>query len=626
MCRYVSIHWNPHERPVSDGPDGTIGRLQELVQCSGMSQLLRAPGLSLYVAPARSTAPVMLGAGSGAIVGTIFRRARCAPADCPVAVRKLEPAEMSRVLRSSGRSLIDEFWGSYVAILSSCGNSSSLVLRGPLARLKCLHAEHRGIHFFFSHIEDFAALQLGALTINWDTICAQAAGADYIGRQTAIDEIDAIAAGECIRLTWPQPSRAYYWNPCIIGSDLTSPSLQEAARELYHETRLCVRAWATHYNRVLHRISGGLDSAISASCCRSMLSRSDLICLTRYFGSFNGDERKFARSVSRWIDVALIENERSTDLDWTIFSRCTRTAWPMPDFSSYGAYEAEVELARNVGAKAIFCGNMGDSLFENEASRDAATDYVWRHGMGRDLLRVALDNAHRLGFSVWKVLARSAPELWTRTDPERWDSLRVLERTHGLHVRDISLLRPEILDRIEAGRDRLHRPWMDHVDGVPPAKFRMILAIGVHGANEVPFARKEDPPIVTPLASQPLVELCLRIPTYLNGEGGIDRAVARRAFQGRIPDLVAFRTSKGSPESWTREVIRRNQPFLRSFLLEGILCAKHILAPERVSTAISSAAAGSRAYTADLIQQLHIEAWLRQWHGAESPAASSARR
>jgi asparagine synthase (glutamine-hydrolysing) len=46
------------------------------------------------------------------------------------------------------------------------------------------------------------------------------------------------------------------------------------------------------------------------------------------------------------------------------------------------------------------------------------------------------------------------------------------------------------------------------------------------------------PERVRPLVSQPVIELCLRIPTYVLAADGIDRALVRRAFVGKVPRLA----------------------------------------------------------------------------------------
>ncbi|MGK4422636.1 asparagine synthase-related protein, partial [Klebsiella pneumoniae] len=57
-------------------------------------------------------------------------------------------------------------------------------------------------------------------------------------------------------------------------------------------------------------------------------------------------------------------------------------------------------------------------------------------------------------------------------------------------------------------------------------------------------------PTVSPLLSQPLVETCLGVPSWLWFEGGRNRVVARRAFAGDLPADVIWRRSKGTPDSF----------------------------------------------------------------------------
>src|SRR3546814_5705921 len=62
------------------------------------------------------------------------------------------------------------------------------------------------------------------------------------------------------------------------------------------------------------------------------------------------------------------------------------------------------------------------------------------------------------------------------------------------------------------------------------------------------------PPVIPALLAQPIVETCLRIPTWDWCRGGINRAIAREAFSTALPARVIARRSKSGPESLTAEV------------------------------------------------------------------------
>jgi len=80
-----------------------------------------------------------------------------------------------------------------------------------------------------------------------------------------------------------------------------------------------------------------------------------------------------------------------------------------------------------------------------------------------------------------------------------------------------------------------------------------------------------------PLLSQPVVESCLRIPTWMWISGGRNRAVARSAFADILPLEVLNRRSKGTFMNYLGEVFQRNKPQIQEFLLSGRLGERGLL-------------------------------------------------
>lgn len=613
MSRYISLHWNPQA-----SSDHIMTRITSvrgrLANCFPAWQLaFEAAGIAVLCPPKSrfSDAHRVLRANGGIVLGPLFRSSQ--ERHDPSNLREFTSKESQEIVHTLGRSLVSSYWGSYVAILGDPASGASVVLRSPLSRVKCFYAWHDDVCIFFSRIDDYASLDLWPLTVNWDCIAAQAASADYLGRRTALNEIQAVETGECAIVSGGKLTRAFYWNPCDIAKEAITTDYEEASRLVSLTTHRCVQTWASYYGTVLHRVSGGLDSSISVACARKVLPRASITGVNYYSKEFNGDERAFARATAKHVGIDLAEIERPNDADLSVFGRCARTAWPILDFSGYGQYQSEVSIAHNFGAGAIFCGELGDNIFENEASRDAAKDYVWRRGVDSALLSIAVDCAERLNLSVWAVLRRALAERIGARRSSQWNSIEVLEKTHKLRMSDIALLRTEAFKRVSSTTANFAHPWLETVEGTPPAKFRMICGLWLLSAYEPPFGSVGDPPVVAPLASQPLVELCLRIPTYLSNRGGIDRSIARHAFENDLPSVVLHRVSKGGPEPWTREVLRRNQSFFREYLANGVLVSKGILDGDRVEALLSNQVVASRSYIGDLIQNLYIEAWLRAW-------------
>jgi hypothetical protein len=118
---------------------------------------------------------------------------------------------------------------------------------------------------------------------------------------------------------------------------------------------------------------------------------------------------------------------------------------------------------------------------------------------------------------------------------------------------------------------------------LPPGKRWQIglLARLLHRHRPVPelqYASKRHP-----LFSQPLVELCLRIPLYTLLRGGGDRALERAAFRDVVPAPIIRRENKGTVAISAMSKIRECLPFLRELVLGGVLVRERIIDRRRLS-------------------------------------------
>ncbi len=137
--------------------------------------------------------------------------------------------------------------------------------------------------------------------------------------------------------------------------------------------------------------------------------------------------------------------------------------------------------------------------------------------------------------------------------------------------------------------------------------------------------RRSDGNRTTPvLLSQPIIELCLRIPTYVWIVGGRDRAIARRAFADVLPRQVVRRTSKGLIDRYNRIMLDRNAGFLREMLLDGELVKAGLLDRSRLDAClVPGEVSTSFEYNEVLRQHLCTEIWVRRWRAFTTSSGGS---
>lgn len=134
-----------------------------------------------------------------------------------------------------------------------------------------------------------------------------------------------------------------------------------------------------------------------------------------------------------------------------------------------------------------------------------------------------------------------------------------------------------------------------------------------------PLGVPTDPERVAPLLSQPLMELCLRLPIDVLTTGGWDRAIARRAFYEALPPAIRNRRHKGGMEAQLRLTVERNRALLRALLGQGQLVREGLLDPRPLDLALSGRAQ-SATESAELLEHAGVEAWARRWaNGCTAP-------
>lgn len=175
----------------------------------------------------------------------------------------------------------------------------------------------------------------------------------------------------------------------------------------------------------------------------------------------------------------------------------------------------------------------------------------------------------------------------------------------------------------EAVRDEdfLH-PWLATCRDVAPAKFLHIADLIDLQSYYFSFGRAAVADLVYPLFSQPVIELCLRIPTYVLTQGGRDRALARRAFAGMVPAPILARETKGDITSFYNRVLSREIELVRALLLEGMLAEQRLLDRARLERHLREDHVMRGDRIVDIMVYLCVEAWARTWADAGKKAAA----
>jgi asparagine synthase (glutamine-hydrolysing) len=286
-------------------------------------------------------------------------------------------------------------------------------------------------------------------------------------------------------------------------------------------------------------------------------------------------------------------------------------------FSGRNVEEAAVErrIALEVGATARFGGEGGDQVFFQGPAPPTVSDCLADRGMSPGLFRLAWNVARREQLSIWEILKQA---LASGLNPSPW-------RPYPQALFAAEFVSAGVLDTL-SHTDWLDRrfvhPWFLSPRDLPPGKLWHILWLSWSPKLYTAMEQAGDPERVEPLTSQPLLELCLRIPTFLLSSGAEDRSLARNAFFRDLPPGIRTRRSKGSIERFIRQTLLNNLAFVREALVDGVLAKAGLLDCARLASALSGTPERVASAPVYLFDLLAMEIWARSVSDLLGPAKS----
>lgn len=153
--------------------------------------------------------------------------------------------------------------------------------------------------------------------------------------------------------------------------------------------------------------------------------------------------------------------------------------------------------------------------------------------------------------------------------------------------------------------------WSDVPESVLPGSSNHVAwLVGTQNHIEG-FNRERSHPTLWPLLAQPLVELCLRIPSWMWCAGGHNRMIARRAFADVLPRSIIERRSKGTPDSFVVELFEHNRTRLCELLEDGQLAAHDLVDLPEISRQLRDSRPVHGLGYWRIMTLADVEAWLR---------------
>ena len=585
MYHFVALAWD------RASPDATAvaAQLKDRLCRSGIpwESHLSADGMCVFAQPPKDPGlrSYVLPDDTGVVLGRLF------PA--------LNSSDALEIVRTAGRHLTRNFWGGYVALVRDRENRRSFAIRDCSGKLPCYYTRFQNVMIVFADVADLAPLQLSDFTINWDYLAAFIYSSQMQVRACAFKEVTEVLAGEGLEVHGNSVRQSSMWDPREVCRESRIDVYEDAVTELEGVTQKCIDAWADTYHSVLLSLSGGFDSAVVLGCLHDSPAHPDITCLHQYTAAAYDDERRYARLAAERAGTPLLEAQmdEAAGFDKRLLGG-PRTLKPtVPGLSRFLEIEVINRVAAATEARTLWTGQGGDHIFLQTADYSSAQDYRTTRGIRPGLIAAVRDAAQVSRQPYWFVLQSA---LGSAHNSER--------RQDKMTRTPYFVTKTALPDNVDG---YVSHPWTTDADDLPRGKQSQIRYLAEVINRHRPIPHLELAPQHHPLMSQPLIETCLRIPTYLLIQGGRERALARDAFADRLPPEILRRRDKGSIISYTTEMLRQGEPFVREVLLGGALASAGIIAPDQLKPYIVQSQPFREEHLLPLLACLAAEMWVR---------------
>ena len=517
--------------------------------------------------------------GPWTLIGDVFDRRR------PVF-----PAVDDRNRRAYDFKLLARIWGRYVGVILDPAGAVSAALRDPSGAREAVVWTSHGLTFVASDIPDALTRTVAPdWRISVERISAAIRNPLDLGSELLLDGPVALRPGEMRDLVNDETTPL--WSPAahIHRPDLLALTPSEAATHLREAVEEAVDGLASAVDVVAAEVSGGLDSSLVAA---ALHPRRRVGLWLNAFGPGPGaDERSFVDALAEHLNIKVTTFARRA----SVLTRQELEAAPQrlrPSLAALdGAFDHEWAIrCADAGAQALFTGKGGDGLLVQPATPEVFSD-LWRLEGWRAFASPALLHLARLNErSVWTLIA-NARRRHGHNDPPRpgLDLFTPLEAPPGRH------------------------PWLRDAVAWGPAKTVQVLSLlqghGLHGPSRLTAAVD----VFHPLLSQPVIEACLGLSTPQLTLGRRDRALARLAFQDRLPPEILQRSSKGELTAFFGRMIADGLKDLRPWLLDGRLAALGVIDRAATEAILTRDALIRHGGYPDILVAALFEGWVRAW-------------
>ncbi|MEY2168368.1 MULTISPECIES: asparagine synthase-related protein [unclassified Rhodanobacter] len=577
MCYlYIALSGNSVGRPEAS-EWSLAGPLRDLgMECRG-----RVGGVVLF---APKETPTLHLPGGGILLGDLYDEGG-RPVNDLVDLQHLSTQSTLR------QHLLDHHWGEYLLFQPTEEEvNSTTLMRDPSGGIACVYSLQHGNGFITSDLAIASSLGLHRDRIDWDFVRHSLIYPHMKISRTGLAEISELLPGCVLSMGGKKTSTSMAWSPWRFVSPTGRQSDPiTAARMIREVTTSVIHAMAKTDRTVLLELSGGLDSSIVGVCLSNANAR--VACCTVITPLPGADERSYASQIAERLGIELLQQPldyADADIDFELPKHSPRPAvWAL----GRAVARAMDNAAESQGVNSLFSGGGGDTVFCYLRSAAPAADAFRARGLAAGYK--AIVNLSRLhGCTVTKAARLALRKLSLNPRAPYKPDYLLLPRTD-----EISPL-------------ELH-PWFSAPSNALHGDRERIFDLAGNQMFADATLRAGHRRVRMPLLSQPVMEACLRVPSWMWISGGQNRTVARAAFAARLPQDVLERRSKGTFMNYTFAVYRKNKEAIGRFLLDGHLRSRGLLDPHKLNLFLESPLPARDHSFMRIFDLCMIENWVR---------------
>ena len=510
------------------------------------------------------------------------------------------------------QEMLQSYWGSYLCCHAR-GNTLS-VLRDPIGQRPFFYKKSPlGGWLFSSELSVLCDLLGQRPAFNWDYLKAYLLHGFITSSETIFEGIFELPHGCSLTLSTDSETAhpEVAWNPYAFCGQGAFKE-REFEEELLATLKGILSQWIGSDESCLVDFSGGLDSSALLILLAQQAKDPKALTALNMFHPLvqSSDERSYARRLSDALGTRFQEFDHTAHLPGSVCpvpSVLQKPNWPT---SSLFHLKIEQDIGKILPHKGHFVsGHGGDHCFLCPPPLNALSDFILQKSVsGVQNKMYQLSSLGRIPFFALMNRTLGGILAYTLRRPYKRESVAT----------DLApWLSPEVLKSLSPRHALPDHPLFEKKNPpVLPGKFTHLETIMTGLSTLKGSLRDPSNPIFYPLFSQPIIELCLKMPTYASFEGGYNRVPFRKALSRVTPpdqQTNLWRQDKGETTGLMQRGLHDNKDFILDLCLKGTLVKKGLVDSDLLLKGLMDMIQGKPDDLWPLNNLISLELFFRLW-------------